>query len=141
VEELTTVWQIGNEEITRLERIGVGGYGEVYRARYRDMTVAMKVLRVPEDDSMMREFEREIKFMQTVRHPNIVLFLGAGKAKDGSPFPCLRICVSWFTARSTRRLLAGFIRRQKTHVLSGYRTRNEFPPQSDPSTSSPGSEE
>jgi hypothetical protein len=86
VEELTTVWQIGNEEITRLERIGAGGYGEVYRARYRDMSVAMKVLRGPTNDSLMEEFEQEIKFMQTVRHPNIVLFLGAGRTRDGSPF-------------------------------------------------------
>lgn len=86
MEELTTVWQIGNEEITRLERIGAGGYGEVYRARYRDMSVAMKVLRGPTNDSVMEEFEQEIKFMQTVRHPNIVLFLGAGRTRDGSPF-------------------------------------------------------
>jgi hypothetical protein len=98
VEELVTVWQIGSEEISRLERIGAGGYGEVYRARYRDMSVAMKVLRVPANDSMMREFEREIKFMQTVRHPNIVLFLGAGRTSDGSPF-----LISEFVSRGSLR--------------------------------------
>ena len=98
VDELTTVWQIGNEEITQLERIGAGGYGEVFRARYRDLSVAMKVLRMPTNDSMMWEFEREIKFMQTVRHPNIVLFLGAGRTEDGSPF-----IISEFVSRGSLR--------------------------------------
>jgi serine/threonine protein kinase len=64
------------------------------------MVVAMKVLRVPTHDSMMREFEREIKFMQTVRHPNIVLFLGAGRTKDGSPF-----LISEFVSRGSLRVL------------------------------------
>ena len=98
VEELTTVWQIENEEISQQELIGASGYGEVYRARYRDMTVAMKVLRMPTNDSMTWEFEREIKFMQTVRHPNIVLFLGAGRTRDGSPF-----IISEFVSRGSLR--------------------------------------
>ena len=98
MEELTTVWQIRSEEITQLERIGAGGYGEVYRARYRDMSVAMKVLRFPTNDSMTLEFEREIKFMQTVRHPNIVLFLGAGRTRDGIPF-----IISEFVSRGSLR--------------------------------------
>ena len=101
VEELTSVWQISHDEITQMELIGAGGYGEVYRCRYRDMFVAMKILRLPASDSILWEFEREIKFMQTVRHPNIVLFLGAGRTTDGSPF-----LISEFVSRgSLRRLL------------------------------------
>ena len=84
-----------------MELIGAGGYGEVYRCRYRDMFVAMKILRLPASDSILWEFEREIKFMQTVRHPNIVLFLGAGRTTDGSPF-----LISEFVCRgSLRRML------------------------------------
>ena len=101
VEELTSVWQIRHDEITQMELIGAGGYGEVYRCRYRDMFVAMKILRLPASDSILWEFEREIKFMQTVRHPNIVLFLGAGRTTDDSPF-----LISEFVCRgSLRRLL------------------------------------
>ena len=109
VEELTGVWQIKGNEISRMELIGAGGYGEVYRATYRDMIVAMKILRLPTDESILWEFEREIKFMQTVRHPNIVLFLGAGRTQDDSPF-----IVSEFVERGTLRDLLD----DESHVLS-----------------------
>jgi hypothetical protein len=100
VQEFTNVWQIKSDEITQLEQIGVGGYGEVYRARYRDLFVAMKLLRFPTNDSLMWVFEREIKFMQTIRHPNIVLFLGAGKTNDDCPF-----IISEFVSRGSLRSL------------------------------------
>ena len=77
VAELMTVWQIRENEVAMHERIGRGGYGEVFRAEYRDITVAVKLLRLTTEESVVDEFEREIKFMQTIRHPNIVLFLGA----------------------------------------------------------------
>jgi hypothetical protein len=98
VEELTGVWQIKHNEISRMELIAAGGYGEVYRAMYRDMTVALKLLRPLADECMLWEFEREIKFMQTVRHPNIVLFLGAGRTQEDCPF-----IVSEFVERGTLR--------------------------------------
>jgi hypothetical protein len=100
VEELTNVWQIKEKEITQLQVIGSGGYGVVYKVKYRDMFAAMKVLRQPADDAFMWEFEREIKFMQTVRHPNIILFLGAGRTRDGAPF-----IVSEFVSRGSLREL------------------------------------
>lgn len=85
--ELTDVWQINGAEVTLMGRIGGGSYGEVFLADYRDMTVAIKILRCQEDQQSLREFEREIQFMQTVRHPNIVLSIGAGKQEsDGTPF-------------------------------------------------------
>lgn len=87
VEELISVWQIKRNELTLQEQIGVGGYGQVYRAQYREMTVAAKVLRTPDDEQSLTEFEREIRFMQTVRHPNIVMFIGAGIMDDNTqPF-------------------------------------------------------
>lgn len=51
------------------------------------MTVAVKMLRCHEDEQTVLEFKREIQFMQTVRHPNIVLFIGAGRQDaHGIPF-------------------------------------------------------
>ena len=89
VQELTSVWQIQCTELTFEDRIGVGGSGQVYRGQYREMTVAVKVLRAVNDHQMEREFEREIRFMQTVRHPNIVMFIGAGKMDTGDEQPFL----------------------------------------------------
>jgi hypothetical protein len=101
VKELTGAWQIRRDKDTAMELIGVGGYGEVYRCRHRDLFVAMKILRMPTTDTMQLEFEREIKCMQAVRHPNVVLFWGAGRTTDGSAF-----LVSEFASRgSLRRLL------------------------------------
>jgi hypothetical protein len=85
--ELTDVWQIEEDELSSLERIASGTYGDVFRGIYRNSTVAVKRLRVPEDEQMNEEFEREIVFMRTIRHRNIVLFLGAGKfSEDNIPF-------------------------------------------------------
>lgn len=87
VDELTSVWQIGHNELELMERIGEGGFGKVHKAVYREVVVAVKVLSDPEqNEKMTGEFEREIFFMQTVRHPNIVMFIGAGKADDGERF-------------------------------------------------------
>ena len=87
VQELTSVWQIQYEELTLQDKIGMGGYGVVYRALYREMTVAVKLLH-NSSDQITSEFEREIRFMQTIRHPNIVMFIGAGKNEsfDQQPF-------------------------------------------------------
>ena len=87
--ELTSAWQVGYSELTIHNRIGAGGFGEVHRAEYRDLIVAVKFLRPLSDQTASQEFEREIQFMQTIRHPNIVLFIGAGKADDPDQLPFL----------------------------------------------------
>ena len=90
--ELTNAWSIDSKELELQERIDgdtPGAFGEVYRARYRDMIVAVK--RLTEAQIGWRrseqEFDREIQFMRTVRHANIVLFLGGGRFHtDDCPF-------------------------------------------------------
>ena len=86
IEELLSVWQIGHEELTLLDMIGLGAFGKVYKSEYRETVVAVKVLNVPEELDTDNEVAREIRFMQTIRHPNVVMFIGAGKRTDGCPF-------------------------------------------------------
>ena len=87
IEKLNGVWQISKDEIELLEEIGKGASGSVWLARYRDITVAIKMTLAPDDVKMCLDFTREINFMQTMRHRNIVLFLGAGKAGvNAQPF-------------------------------------------------------
>ncbi len=67
---------------------GRGAAGVVHRGRWRDMAVAVKIVRGLwlESDVAQTELDREAKMMMAVRHPNIVAFLGAGVLSDGSPF-------------------------------------------------------
>lgn len=68
-----------------LERIGEGGMGEVYRARFvkNDRIVALKLL--PSDvtnETILARFEREMKILRSLRHPNIVHCFGGACEGD-----------------------------------------------------------
>ena len=61
-------------------RIGAGGFGEVYKCKWKDQMVAVKTLQKIEDDdphAIMAEFMVEMKLMSKLKHANIVSFLGA----------------------------------------------------------------
>ena len=90
--EMTNSFNIDSREVrlrARIDKNAPGGFGEVYKAEYREMTVAVKKLQGIHQhlDRIALEFEREIEVMRTIRHPNIVLFLGGGRCHDdGCPF-------------------------------------------------------
>ncbi|KAF5445490.1 hypothetical protein F2P56_034536 [Juglans regia] len=66
------------EEITLGERIGLGSYGEVYRGDWHGTEVAVK--RFLDQDiygQSLEEFKSEVLLMKRLRHPNVVLFMGA----------------------------------------------------------------
>ncbi|XP_062216745.1 serine/threonine-protein kinase EDR1-like [Phragmites australis] len=60
------------------ERIGLGSYGEVYRADWNGTEVAVKKF-LDQDfyGDALDEFRSEVRIMRRLRHPNIVLFMGA----------------------------------------------------------------
>ncbi|XP_071731182.1 serine/threonine-protein kinase EDR1-like [Rutidosis leptorrhynchoides] len=66
------------EDLVIGERIGLGSYGEVYHADWNGTEVAVKKF-LDQDFSgaALAEFKREVRIMQRLRHPNIVLFMGA----------------------------------------------------------------
>ena len=57
----------------------MGASAEVYKGSYKELDVAVKKLRVTNvtADNTMKEFEREVSTLTRVRHPNLVLFVGA----------------------------------------------------------------
>uniref|UniRef100_A0A803KR57 RING-type E3 ubiquitin transferase n=3 Tax=Chenopodium quinoa TaxID=63459 RepID=A0A803KR57_CHEQI len=57
-------------------KIGEGGYGPVYRAVLQHTPVAIKVLR-PDASQGLKQFQQEIEVLGRIRHPNMVLLLGA----------------------------------------------------------------
>ncbi|XP_076919772.1 putative serine/threonine-protein kinase SIS8 [Bidens hawaiensis] len=70
--------EIAWEEITLGERIGLGSYGEVYRGDWHGTEVAVKkFLDQQITVESLEEFKSEVGIMKRVRHPNVVLFMGA----------------------------------------------------------------
>ena len=78
-----------NVQIFKDQRLGRGSFGAVYKAVCDELPCAAKVLHptlVDHDElgtnTTLRKFEQECRFMDSIRHPNIVLFLGITTDKD-----------------------------------------------------------
>lgn len=70
--------EISWDELRIKERVGAGSFGTVHRAEWHGSDVAVKVLTVQDfHDDQLKEFLREVAIMKRVRHPNVVLFMGA----------------------------------------------------------------
>ncbi|XP_033728254.1 probable serine/threonine-protein kinase DDB_G0271682 isoform X2 [Pecten maximus] len=66
------------KELDMGKKIGHGGFGDIYCAKWRGTVVAVKKLRVQRvSQKRLQEFTSEIKIFCTLDHPNIVKFLGA----------------------------------------------------------------
>eukprot|EP00798_Chlamydomonas_sp_ICE-L_P014009 gene14009-19943_t len=71
-------WEIEFSELEYGQRIGIGSYGEVYKGVWRGTEVAIKkLLEQNLCPASLRDFRDEVSVMSRLRHPNIVLFLGA----------------------------------------------------------------
>ncbi|KAL9230400.1 hypothetical protein vseg_005760 [Gypsophila vaccaria] len=57
-------------------KVGEGGYGPVYRGLLDHTPVAIKVLR-PDAAQGRKQFQQEVEVLSCMRHPNMVLLLGA----------------------------------------------------------------
>lgn len=93
--------EISWEELHMKERIGAGSFGTVHRAEWNGSDVAVKVLTIQDfDDYQLKEFLREVAIMKRVRHPNVVLFMGAVTKR-----PHLSIVTEYLPRGSLFRLL------------------------------------
>mmetsp|Transcript_67873 Transcript_67873/g.150343 ORF Transcript_67873/g.150343 Transcript_67873/m.150343 type:complete len:433 (+) Transcript_67873:2-1300(+) len=79
-------WEVHPSELQLGERVGVGTTAEVYRASLHGTDVAVKRLRGP----MPTEFQRELSVLLQLRHPNLVLFMGA--STQGCPTIISELC-------------------------------------------------
>ncbi|HUP24695.1 MAG TPA: protein kinase, partial [Thermoanaerobaculia bacterium] len=81
--ELIAGTRLGRYEI--VSRVGVGGMGEVYRAKDLELgrDVAIKVLRAEAaaDSERVRQFEQEARAASALNHPNIVTVHGIGEER------------------------------------------------------------
>ena len=72
-------WIVTREEVELTEEVlGRGGWGEVKVANFRGLQVAAKFLyNVILSDYNRRQFTREMTIASKIRHPNLLLFIGA----------------------------------------------------------------
>ena len=78
-------WVVKREEVEiSSEVVGMGGWGEVKVAKFRGLCVAAKCLyKVILSDYNLRQFTREMTIAAKLRHPNLLLFIGA--TRKGEP--------------------------------------------------------
>ncbi|RLM54370.1 serine/threonine-protein kinase EDR1-like [Panicum miliaceum] len=71
-------FEIQWEDLTLGQRVGLGSFGEVYRGEWHGTEVAVKkFLQQDISSDALEEFRTEVGIMRRLRHPNVVLFMGA----------------------------------------------------------------
>ena len=68
--------EIDFKDLKLIKQISEGGYGIIYIGKWKELTVAVKVLKKEAiNDYSIRDFLTECKVMQAIRHPHICNFL------------------------------------------------------------------
>ncbi|GMI84764.1 SUGAR-INSENSITIVE 1, CONSTITUTIVE TRIPLE RESPONSE 1 [Hibiscus trionum] len=97
VDDLDIPWS----DLVLRERIGSGSFGTVHRAEWNGSDVAVKILMEQDlHGERYKEFLSEVAIMKRLRHPNIVLFMGAVTQP-----PNLSIVTEYLSRGSLYRLL------------------------------------
>jgi len=67
-----------NMELITMEPkpFGKGAFGVLYRGTYQNSTVAVKILGITQESSVMDEFRKEVTLMSELCHPNVVSLKG-----------------------------------------------------------------
>ncbi|KAG8381982.1 hypothetical protein BUALT_Bualt05G0029100 [Buddleja alternifolia] len=68
--------EAATEYFAKSRKIGEGGYGPVYKCYLDHTPAAVKVLR-PDASQGRSQFQQEVEILSCIRHPNMVLLLGA----------------------------------------------------------------
>jgi len=75
--------EIAYTEVDCQEKIGAGGFGDVYKGNFRGTEVAIKkVLADKLSKDAVEELTKEAEIMSGLRHPNVVLFMGFCRPPD-----------------------------------------------------------
>jgi serine/threonine protein kinase len=85
LESIRDSWRIAWSELTVVKQVGKGAAGVVSLAGWLGNRVAVKEI-FNETEINEASFSREAEVMQSLRHPNILCFYGAGTTPRLTPF-------------------------------------------------------
>ena len=68
--EKEQLWTLKKEDLVFGDKISSGAFGVVYQGTHKQTPVAIKAIWQNTDS---REFENEVKVLQNIRHPNLVV--------------------------------------------------------------------
>lgn len=69
-------WKVDPKDVEIVEKIGEGTGAKVYKGKFKDKIVAIKVLKPFTDEKQKLSIEKEIKIMGTLRSPHVIYFYG-----------------------------------------------------------------
>ncbi|XP_045535384.1 tyrosine-protein kinase Fer isoform X2 [Papilio machaon] len=77
-------WELNNDHVILLDKIGRGNFGDVYKARLKTtgQEVAVKTCRVALPEEQKRTFLQEGRILKQYQHPNIVRLIGIAVQKQ-----------------------------------------------------------
>ncbi|CAF4820434.1 unnamed protein product [Pieris macdunnoughi] len=77
-------WELNNDHVQLLDKIGRGNFGDVYKARLitTGQEVAVKTCRVALPEEQKRTFLQEGRILKQYQHPNIVRLIGIAVQKQ-----------------------------------------------------------
>ncbi|CAL0334411.1 unnamed protein product [Lupinus luteus] len=83
-EETTDEWAVDLSKLFLGLRFAHGAHSRLYHGVYKEEPVAVKIIRVPDDDEngtlaarLENQFIREVTLLSRLHHPNVIKFVGA----------------------------------------------------------------
>lgn len=117
--EIKDEWKLDLAEIKLEKPVGSGRSGNTYSAWWRGTRVAAKIVDASQQngglgEELLNEFHREVAVVSKLRHPNIVLFLGAA---IHPPRYCLGTSDASCCVLSRTHVANATLERSASHVL------------------------